>query len=54
MRRRAGVTATLGTMGMKREDIPSLARNAMHDACMLTNPRRFTLQEVEALYLEAF
>jgi alcohol dehydrogenase class IV len=54
MRRRAGVTATLGTMGMKREDIPPLARNAMHDACMLTNPRRFTLQEVEALYLEAF
>jgi alcohol dehydrogenase class IV len=33
--------------------LPDLARNAVHDACIYTNPRRVNVADIEALYAEA-
>ncbi|WP_338752252.1 iron-containing alcohol dehydrogenase [Bacillus sp. FJAT-52991] len=33
-------------LGAKEEDIPTLAENAMKDACALTNPRKAKLEEI--------
>ena len=52
-RESAGVTRTLGQLGVRREDIGELAGNAMQDACMVTNPRRPTAREIEVIYEEA-
>jgi alcohol dehydrogenase class IV len=53
LRETLGVTETLGNLGVTKQDIPSLARNAMHDPCMATNPRRPTLKDIERIYEEA-
>jgi len=45
-----GVRETLGSIGVKREDIPMLAGNALRDVCMATNPRRPVREEIEAIY----
>lgn len=52
--REVGIPQGLRSLGMSREVIPRLARTAMADACMLTNPRVFTQREVEGLYEEAW
>ncbi len=39
---------------VKREDFPTLATNAMKDACGLTNPKQPTHDEVMGLYEKAF
>ncbi|MFA5331632.1 MAG: alcohol dehydrogenase-like regulatory protein ErcA [Methanoregula sp.] len=41
---------SLGEIGVKQEDVPSLADHAMHDVCMATNPRNATFEEIVALY----
>lgn len=41
-------------LGAKEEDIPLLAENAMKDACSFTNPRKATLDEVQAMIRAAF
>ncbi len=48
-----GITGSLSQEGVTTAHIPALARNAMQDACMVTNPRRPTLQEIEAIYAAA-
>jgi alcohol dehydrogenase class IV len=53
LRNTLGVTETLGDLGVKKQDIPSLARNAMNDPCMATNPRQPTLKDIERIYEEA-
>lgn len=53
LRKDAGITSTLGGLGVKREDIPLLAKNAMRDPCKVTNPRPATLGDVMAIYEEA-
>jgi alcohol dehydrogenase class IV len=53
LRETLGVTETLGDLGVTKQDIPSLAQNAMHDPCMATNPRRPTLKDIERIYEEA-
>ncbi|OFZ21947.1 MAG: alcohol dehydrogenase [Bdellovibrionales bacterium GWB1_55_8] len=40
----------LRAFGVKNEDLPKLAETAMRDACMATNPREPTIQEVERMY----
>jgi len=45
-----GMTDTLGDLGITREDIPDLARNAMRDPCMATNPRQPTIKDIEHIY----
>ena len=53
MRNTLGVTETLGNLGVKKQDIPLLAQNAMHDPCMATNPRQPTRKDIERIYEEA-
>lgn len=48
-----GVGQTLGALGVTREVIPLLAQKAMHDACMVTNPKNPVKEEIEALYESA-
>jgi alcohol dehydrogenase class IV len=50
LRTSLGITETLGTLGVTGEAIPVLADHAMKDACMATNPRNPTRQEIEKLY----
>ncbi|MCP5597284.1 iron-containing alcohol dehydrogenase, partial [Klebsiella pneumoniae] len=48
-----GIPAGLGQLGVRAEDIPTLAAHALDDLCMATNPRPVTLEDVERLYREA-
>lgn len=41
-------------LGAKEEDIPLLAENAMKDACSFTNPRKATLEELQAIIRAAY
>lgn len=49
----AGIDRTLGRLGVTPADLPRLAENAMKDACMVTNPRRPTVEEIGRIYAEA-
>ena len=51
---RLGMDKRLGELGVRREDLPRLAELAMQDPCMVTNPRKPTREEIEALYAQAF
>jgi alcohol dehydrogenase class IV len=53
LRTQVGVTETLGDLGISRKDIPALAKKAMQDPCMATNPREPTIKDIEQLYGEA-
>jgi len=53
LRTALGVGQTLGSLGVKKEAIPLLAEQAMHDVCMATNPRNPKKSEIEALYESA-
>lgn len=48
-----GVDDGLKARGIRRDDLSLLAANALHDACMITNPRRMVQQDAEVLYAEA-
>jgi alcohol dehydrogenase len=48
-----GIPAGLTQLGVKDADIPTLAANALKDACGLTNPIQPTQAEVEAIYRAA-
>ncbi|MDD1702098.1 MAG: iron-containing alcohol dehydrogenase [Methanoregula sp.] len=53
LRTSLGIRHTLGEIGVKIEDIRSLANHALHDVCMATNPRNATLEEIVMLYESA-
>lgn len=48
-----GIPPNLTALGAKVEDIPTLAANAMKDACGLTNPRRASQAEIEGIFAAA-
>ncbi len=48
-----GIHSTLGERGVTAADIPELARNALKDPCMVTNPRMPNIRDIEAVYEEA-
>ncbi|MEW6288548.1 MAG: alcohol dehydrogenase-like regulatory protein ErcA [Thermodesulfobacteriota bacterium] len=50
----AGITKTLRETGTRITDIPELARKALHDPCLVTNPRRLDKRDIEVIYAEAF
>lgn len=54
LKTKSGVTATLSTIGIKSSDIPYLARHAIEDACIITNPKTANQRDVEVVYEEAF
>lgn len=49
-----GIPAKLSEIGAKEQDIEALARLALSDTCMPTNPRQPSLQDVMAVYKKAF
>jgi alcohol dehydrogenase class IV len=53
LRDHVGITAGLGYRGTSSDVIPQLARNAINDPCMVTNPRVPTLHDIEAIYAAA-
>lgn len=53
MRKSMGISETLGELGVKKADIPELAKKAIHDPCMATNPRQPTLEDIEHIYEKA-
>jgi len=48
-----GIPAGLAELGVKVEDLPTLADNAMKDACGLTNPREATAEDIVGVYTNA-
>ena len=53
LKSKVGITRTLSDIGLKKLDIPLLARKAMADPCMATNPRLPQTRDIETLYEEA-
>lgn len=49
-----GLPRKLSQFGVKREHIPALAELAQEDLCLLTNPYRYSREEIELLYQEAW
>lgn len=49
-----GIPSGLTELSVKLEDIPTLAANALNDACGLTNPRRATQSDIEQIFKNAF
>ena len=49
-----GLQPGLAKRGVRREDVGVLARKAIADPCMATNPRRAQVADIEAIYVEAF
>ena len=50
---RIGITATLAERGVMQDDIPGLARMAVSDPCMATNPVSASIQDIETVYAQA-
>jgi alcohol dehydrogenase class IV len=48
-----GVPSGLGAIGVTEEDIPRLAVLTLGDACLTTNPRPASIDEIERLFREA-
>lgn len=48
-----GIPAGLTELGVEEKDLATMADNAQKDACMLTNPRKATLQQVVDIYKAA-
>lgn len=49
----AGVTYALGSLGVSKGDLPELAKKAINDTCIFTNPRQMTRKDIEAIYEKA-
>ena len=47
------IPTKLSHLGVKAEDITRLARDAAEDMCMMTNPQRYGVAEIEAMYKNA-
>jgi len=48
-----GIPATLSELGVKSEDIETLAKSALEDVCCMTNPRQASQSEIEAIFTSA-
>jgi alcohol dehydrogenase class IV len=48
-----GMDFTLGEMGLKEKDIDILARNTIKDPCVVTNPRKPSLENISEIFKNA-
>lgn len=48
-----GIDNGLSRIGLKKENIPGLSRNAINDACIITNPRDIDEKSLKEIYLRA-
>lgn len=53
LKQQIGITGTLSSHGVTKEQIPRLVEIAVKDICHQTNPRPVTAQDFERLFLEA-
>lgn len=45
-----GIPTTISELGVKKEDIPEIAKDAFKDVCTPGNPRAATIEEIIAIY----
>lgn len=50
LKQAVGIEDKLCKMGMTHDDLPLLAKNALADACMLTNPKQPSVEDVMEIY----
>lgn len=48
-----GIPSKLSEVGMKEEHIKKLSENALKDACLVTNPRDCSVEDIEGLFKRA-
>jgi len=53
IKRAAGVDKVLKDIGVIRADLPQLSKKALHDPCLVTNPRRASQRDLEVIYEES-
>jgi len=53
LKKSAGIIHTLSDHGTSRSDVPHLAKKAIQDPCMVTNPMRPNQRDIEVIYEEA-
>jgi alcohol dehydrogenase len=53
LRESLGVTDRLADLGVTKKDLPELAKKAMHDPCLATNPKKMTVGNIEKVYEKA-
>ena len=53
LRQTAGITTSIGALGVTGGDIHQLAINAFNDPCFVTNPRSASVQDIEGVYERA-
>jgi alcohol dehydrogenase class IV len=53
LRESLGVTDRLGDLGVEKKDLSELAKKAIRDPCLATNPRKMTTADIEAIYEKA-
>lgn len=53
LKKAANVDNTLEDLGVKDENIPTLAQSAINDSCIVTNPRRPNIKDIEEIYRNA-
>jgi len=53
IKRAAGVDMVLKDIGIARSDVPVLSKKALHDPCLVTNPRKATQRDLEVIYEES-
>ena len=49
----AGIPTIIPKGNVEKNDVPELARKALEDVCIVTNPRPVRLEDVIAIYQEA-
>lgn len=53
LKRSVGILDRLGEKGVGATDLPELAKKALRDPCIVTNPRRPNARDIEVVYEEA-
>lgn len=53
LKRKVGLQDSLANLGVSVSDIPYLSGFALQDPCILTNPRKSSLRDVQVVYEEA-
>jgi alcohol dehydrogenase len=53
LRESLGVTDRLSDLGVTKKDIPELAKKAIRDPCLATNPKKMTVEDIVQVYERA-
>ena len=53
LRKQMGIPDRMASYGINSADIPEQARHAAQDACLVTNPRHLSCDEIKVIYGEA-